>query len=302
MTAPAGGRRARRFVGIAAAAAIALILGFLALGGGDAEAERGRRAPEAPAPPPRADEPMAPASAVAMASAASRASREIVGKVESPRAALEALEVVLTLQPDPNETELALSEDSPLGLGRRSKLSGVIKDDRVAASKAVVEFVAGLNLGQKCETANDGYYSFSQLYPGLGILQIALKGGRLARREIVIPSAEETKFNCDLPRSVDLRATLKDERSGTELGNAIVTLGDIPKETRLFGSEVDIKNVPAGKAMLYSIAPGYELRRETVEIPGFALGRARDIELKLRRAVRLRGGVLRRRSRGREGH
>jgi hypothetical protein len=288
MTAEAWGRRARLFVGIAAAAAIALILGFLALGGGDAEAERERRAPEPPAPPPRADQPTAPASAVAMASAASRAYREIVGKAESPRAAPEALEVVLTLQPDPNETALALTEESPLGLGRRSYLWGVIKDDGVAASKAVVEFVAGLNLGQKCETAHDGTYSFSQLYPGLGILQIALKGGRLARRELVIPNSDEAKFNCDLPRSADIRATLHDERSGTELGNAIVTLGEIPKETRLFGSEVEIKNVPEGKAMLYSIAPGFELRRDIVEIPGGPAGRPRDIELKLRRAARLR--------------
>jgi hypothetical protein len=182
---------------------------------------------------------------------------------------------------------LALLPTSPTpGSGRTARLAGQIAGARGEPLAGEVHVIAGPNRGRKIHTDPAGRFGFTNLYPGLALLEVRGSGATLARREVRLTAATEAHFHVGLARPALVAGRLLDA-GGEPIAGARVHVDGHGVQSDLAGG-FEVGGVAGGRVLLEVEASGFtSLRRELDVRPGSSIS-ADELELRLEPEARLR--------------
>jgi len=217
---------------------------------------------------------------------------------EAPTTVAWPLEVDLTLvQRGSFET---LTGVPPVGSGATASLRGNIYGPDGVGVRAIVSFSAGPNKGRVLTCDGSGSYGASDLYGGLGIVDIRTPAGRTAQREVLLREFNETPLTIGFGRPAAIYGTVID-RKGEPLQSASVIIDGREVLTDAEGG-FHFPRVASGKVLAIVSKPGYARYREILPVTaGFVITREKltftleagaSLALSIQEAVGDRGPAL----------
>lgn len=219
---------------------------------------------------------------------------EVATRVEHP------LEVELTLlQRGTFETEGNLL---PPGSGANARLTGHILGNGGKGAPGTVTFLAGPNAGRVLRTDSGGNFGASDLYQGLGIVEIETDFGVRSVRQVMLRQLSTAELNVTLGREVStsVRGLVKN-RQGEPIHGAEVQFDGGRAFTDDLG-EFFFPRVSPGKVLAVVSKPGFAKYQEIVAIPmssaiskeniQFILHEGASLELRVEQVVGGRGPSL----------
>lgn len=170
--------------------------------------------------------------------------------------------------------------------GRTATLAGVVQVGEVGA-RATLRFTAGLNRGAEFVTEDDGSYTWSDLYPGLGTLSV--EAGYHCTRQVVLRHRKTDALAVHFGDHGVVTGRLVDE-DGAPIAGAPLTLDGNPGTTDRDGW-YELPRHAAGPAELVVRCPGYVAYRELLPAEADPQ-RPHVVELRCGRTVELRLGAV----------